>query len=220
MKLYYDHPAENWHESLPLGNGRIGAMVYGGTKKEILALNEDTLWSGYPEKTQKKLPEGYLEKVRELTEKREYQKAMEYLEECFSSSEDVQMYVPFGNVYMEMLDGTEEISDYHRELCLDTAEVRITYKNQRLCQGKLLHGWDSEDKRAVSGQSSIYRRRRWLGKSCSRIPGRAGKAGNVLRRLGKDRHRRKSKRSSQCSYCGKCRGSNALLWDPFQLCRL
>ena len=37
MKLYYDHPAENWHESLPLGNGRIGAMVYGGTKKEILA---------------------------------------------------------------------------------------------------------------------------------------------------------------------------------------
>ena len=132
MKLYYDHPAENWHESLPLGNGRIGAMVYGGTKKEILALNEDTLWSGYPEKTQKKLPEGYLEKVRELTEKREYQKAMEYLEECFSSSEDVQMYVPFGNVYMEMLDGTEEISDYHRELCLDTAEVRITYKNQGL----------------------------------------------------------------------------------------
>ena len=162
---------------------------------------------------------------------------------------------PFGNVYMEMLDGTEEISDYHRELCLDTAEVRITYKNQgalvekscivsqpaqvlvykirsekafftevvcgrRLCQGKLLHGWDSEDKRAVSGQSSIYRRRRWLGKSCSRIPGRAGKAGNVLRRLGKDRHRRKSKRSRQCSYCGKCRGSNALLWDPFQLCRL
>lgn len=69
MKLYYDHPAENWHESLPLGNGRIGAMVYGGTKKEILALNEDTLWSGYPEKTQKKLPEGYLEKVRELTGK-------------------------------------------------------------------------------------------------------------------------------------------------------
>ena len=38
MKLYYDHPAENWHESLPLGNGRIGAMVYGGTKKEILAM--------------------------------------------------------------------------------------------------------------------------------------------------------------------------------------
>lgn len=60
MKLYYDQPARNWHESLPLGNGRLGATVYGGTKKETLALNEDTLWSGYPEKTQKELPEGYL----------------------------------------------------------------------------------------------------------------------------------------------------------------
>ena len=56
MKLYYDQPARNWHESLPLGNGRLGATVYGGTRKETLALNEDTLWSGYPEKTQKDLP--------------------------------------------------------------------------------------------------------------------------------------------------------------------
>lgn len=226
MKLYYDHPAENWHESLPLGNGRIGAMVYGGTKKEILALNEDTLWSGYPEKTQKKLPEGYLEKVRELTEKREYQKAMEYLEECFSSSEDVQMYVPFGNVYMEMLDGTEEISDYHRELCLDTAEVRITYKNQgalveKSCivsQPAQVLVYKIRSEKAFS--LKLYVEGGYARESCSRIPGRAGKAGNVLRRLGKDRHRRKSKRSRQCSYCGKCRGSNALLWDPFQLCRL
>lgn len=43
MKLYYDQPARNWHESLPMGNGRLGATVYGGTKKETLALNEDTL---------------------------------------------------------------------------------------------------------------------------------------------------------------------------------
>ena len=38
MKLYYDQPARNWHESLPMGNGRLGATVYGGTKKETLAL--------------------------------------------------------------------------------------------------------------------------------------------------------------------------------------
>ena len=112
MKLYYDQPARNWHESLPMGNGRLGATVYGGTKKETLALNEDTLWSGYPEKTQKELPEGYLTKVRELTEKREYQKALDYLQDCFKTSEDVQMYIPFGNLCMEML-GEEEISDYH-----------------------------------------------------------------------------------------------------------
>lgn len=129
MKLYYEQPAKNWHESLPLGNGRLGAMVYGGTKKEILALNEDTLWSGYPEKTQKKLPKDYIKKVQTLTEQRKYKEAMEYLEECFKTSEDVQMYLPFGNLCMEMLDQEEKISDYHRELCLDTAEVTITYKN-------------------------------------------------------------------------------------------
>ena len=44
MKLYYDHPAENWHESLPLGNGRIGAMVYGGTKGNVMdAIRENGL---------------------------------------------------------------------------------------------------------------------------------------------------------------------------------
>lgn len=129
MKLYYEQPAKNWHESLPLGNGRLGATVYGGTKRETLALNEDTLWSGYPEKTQKILPEGYLKKAQELTKKREYQKALEYVEDCLKTSEDVQMYIPFGNLILEMLDEKEEISDYHRELCLDTAEVTTSYKN-------------------------------------------------------------------------------------------
>ena len=145
MKLYYDQPARNWHESLPLGNGRLGATVYGGTKKETLALNEDTLWSGYPEKTQKELPEGYLVKVRELTEKREYQKALEYLENCFKTSEDVQMYIPFGNLCMEMLE-EEEISDYGRELCLDTAEVTVSYKN---------HGAQVERKCLISHPAQV-----------------------------------------------------------------
>ena len=145
MKLYYDQPARNWHESLPLGNGRLGATVYGGTKKETLALNEDTLWSGYPEKTQKELPEGYLAKVRELTEKREYQKALEYLEDCLKTSEDVQMYIPFGNLCMEMLE-EEEISDYGRELCLDTAEVTVSYKN---------HGAQIERKCLISHPAQV-----------------------------------------------------------------
>lgn len=146
MKLYYEQPAKNWHESLPLGNGRLGAMVYGGTKKEILALNEDTLWSGYPEKTQKKLPKDYIKKVQTLTEQRKYKEAMEYLEECFKTSEDVQMYLPFGNLCMEMLDQEEKISDYHRELCLDTAEVTITYKN---------HGSEVEKRCLISQPAQV-----------------------------------------------------------------
>lgn len=132
MKLYYDHPAKNWHESLPLGNGRLGACIYGGTKKEIVALNEDTLWSGYPKKTQKKLPKGYIEKVRNFIKNREYDKATKYVEECYQTSEDVQMYLPFGNLCMEMIS-EENISEYHRELCLDTAEVLLQ------SHGKTIH---------------------------------------------------------------------------------
>lgn len=48
-QLWYRCPARAWEEALPIGNGRIGAMVFGGAEKERLALNEDTLWSGLPE---------------------------------------------------------------------------------------------------------------------------------------------------------------------------
>lgn len=48
LRLWYDQPAENWNEALPIGNGRLGAMVFGGVEAERLQLNEDTLWSGFP----------------------------------------------------------------------------------------------------------------------------------------------------------------------------
>lgn len=46
MKLWYDKPADEWMKSLPLGNGRLGAMVYGGVETETIGLNESTMWSG------------------------------------------------------------------------------------------------------------------------------------------------------------------------------
>ena len=48
--LWYNHPAKEWVEALPLGNGSLGAMVFGGTDKETIGLNLDTLWSGYSHK--------------------------------------------------------------------------------------------------------------------------------------------------------------------------
>lgn len=128
MKMIFEAPAAEWHESLILGNGRLGAAVYGGTKTEQIALNEDTLWSGYPKKTQKDMPEGYLEKIRELTGKKQYIQAMELTESVLSESEDTQMYVPFGDLFLQ-IQGEEDITEYRRELDLDTAEVRISYKN-------------------------------------------------------------------------------------------
>lgn len=48
LRLWYDRPAESWEEALPIGNGRLGAMVWGGIEKELIQLNEETLWSGRP----------------------------------------------------------------------------------------------------------------------------------------------------------------------------
>ena len=49
MELWYKEPASYWEEALPLGNGRLGAMVWSGTAQEKISLNEDSLWSGYPQ---------------------------------------------------------------------------------------------------------------------------------------------------------------------------
>ena len=48
LKLWYSQPAKNWSEALPIGNSRLGAMVYGGTEREELQLNEETFWAGSP----------------------------------------------------------------------------------------------------------------------------------------------------------------------------
>lgn len=128
MKLVFDRPAQGWHESLILGNGRIGAAVYGGTKTEQIALNEDTLWSGYPKETCKAVPEGYLQRIRELTRARRYPQAMELAERALGESEDTQMYVPFGNLFLEF-QGEGEVTEYHRELDLETAEMTVRYKS-------------------------------------------------------------------------------------------
>ena len=48
LKLWYSQPAQNWSEALPIGNSRLGAMVYGGTEREELQLNEETFWAGSP----------------------------------------------------------------------------------------------------------------------------------------------------------------------------
>ena len=64
--LHYTAPAKQWNEALPLGNGRIGAMIYGGTEKEILCMNEDTVWSGYPKTPVKEGAKEAYEKAQKL----------------------------------------------------------------------------------------------------------------------------------------------------------
>src|SRR5690606_40741272 len=66
LKLWYDEPAEKWVEALPLGNGRLGAMVYGDPKEEVIQLNENTVWAGQPNRNDNPEAKEYLAKVRQL----------------------------------------------------------------------------------------------------------------------------------------------------------
>jgi alpha-L-fucosidase 2 len=68
LKLWYKQPATEWSEALPIGNGRLGAMVYGGVDKERLQLNEETLWSGGPHSYDNPDAFQHLAEVRELLE--------------------------------------------------------------------------------------------------------------------------------------------------------
>jgi alpha-L-fucosidase 2 len=75
LSLWYTQPATEWTEALPIGNGRLGAMVYGGIEREHLQLNEDTLWSGGPHCYDNPDAYGHLATVRELLARGEYAEA-------------------------------------------------------------------------------------------------------------------------------------------------
>lgn len=125
IKLWYHRPAEKWTEALPLGNGRIGAMVYGGGTKEKICFNEDTLWSGYPHDKNDPERYPYFQKARELALQQRYQEAQELLEKHFLGRY-TESYAPMGDLCLEMEHG--EISGYRRELNLETGVHKVRYQ--------------------------------------------------------------------------------------------
>ena len=102
------------------------STVFGGIETEKLALNEDTLWSGYPFQDHTGVEEGYLEEIRSLAKAGEYRKATQKAEKAFGQAQDTQMYVPFGNLIIEFLN-QGPVSEYRRWLDLDTAEASVSY---------------------------------------------------------------------------------------------
>jgi alpha-L-fucosidase 2 len=124
--LHYDKPARHWEEALPLGNGRIGAMVYGGVALERIELNEDTLWTGGPSDMKSyDIPEN-IEAVRELLRQKKYTEACRRTSEMMARH-DVQAYQLAGNLYVDF--GTDDTcSDYRRSLDLKTAISTTTYR--------------------------------------------------------------------------------------------
>ena len=120
MELWYKEPAACWEEALPLGNGRLGAMVWSGVGQEKLSLNEDTLWSGYPRSHDVPGAAEHYVQARKLAMEKKYVEAQELIERELLSKY-TQSYLPAGELILDMEHPEGEVRDYRRWLDLDRA---------------------------------------------------------------------------------------------------
>ena len=125
MVLRYDAPADFFEESLPIGNGKIGALVYGGTDDNIIYLNDITLWTGKPVDRQlDKDAHQWIPKIREALFEEDFAKADSL--QLHVQGPNSQFFQPLGTLHIKDL-GLGAVSDYHRSLSLDSSIVKDSY---------------------------------------------------------------------------------------------
>jgi alpha-L-fucosidase 2 len=127
LKLWYLKPAQEWTEALPVGNGRLGAMVFGGVKTERLQLNEDTLWAGQPIERDRKRAYEHLAEARRLIFEGKYSLGQGLVQREFMSPRLIRSYQTLGDLTLEF-DCDASVTNYRRELDLDSAIASTTYK--------------------------------------------------------------------------------------------
>lgn len=127
MLLWYDSPAFVWEEALPLGNGRLGAMVFGGVEEDVVMLNEDTLWSGFPRDGVNYEARRHLKRARELVAAGNYAQAEQEVGSKLLGL-NVESYQPVGNVVLTRLGAGGDTVRYRRELNLEDATASTYYE--------------------------------------------------------------------------------------------
>ncbi|HEC43925.1 MAG TPA: glycoside hydrolase family 95 protein [Bacteroides sp.] len=128
LKLWYDQPGEVWTDAVPVGNGRLGAMVYGGTDKEMIQFNEETLWTGQPHDYSNPGASQYLQPMRDLLFEGKQTEAHELGNKHFMSRPIGQFcYQPMGDLHLSF-PGHEQVKNYRRELDLQNAVARVSYE--------------------------------------------------------------------------------------------
>jgi alpha-L-fucosidase 2 len=125
MNLWYEQAAEQWTEALPLGNGRLGVMVFGKTEQEIIPVNEDTLWSGYPREKGPKNKAGVSRTMRDLAMRGGFAGTEELFEKEISSPWS-QSYLPLGDLLIGF--DHRNVKNYTRSLDLDRAVLTVRYE--------------------------------------------------------------------------------------------
>ncbi|MFC3745309.1 glycoside hydrolase N-terminal domain-containing protein [Paenibacillus sp. GCM10012306] len=128
QRLWFTSPADRWENAIPVGNGRLGAMIYGDPLEERIALNEDSLWYGGPRNRNNPDAKANLEEIRGLLLRGEVEKAQELAVLALSGVPESQRhYVPLGELALAFEHG-REITDYSRQLNLDHGIASVRYE--------------------------------------------------------------------------------------------
>ena len=129
MKIWFNQPADTWNDALPIGNGRLGAMIFGGIEKERIELNEESVWTG--EKRWDANPDALksLPLVRKLLFEGKYKEAEELAQKgilAYKPQNPAATYQALGDLYLDFgsLGG---VTNYHRELDIEDAIAKVTY---------------------------------------------------------------------------------------------
>ena len=124
----FNTPASNWNEAFPIGNGRLGAMIFGNVCTEYLQLNEDSVWYGGPRNRINPSAYEHLQEIRDAINAGDIKKAQDLCSLALSGIPDCQRhYEALGNLYIHF-SGDNEYSEYSRELDLNSGTVKVKYK--------------------------------------------------------------------------------------------
>lgn len=127
LKLWYQQPAKTWVEALPVGNSSMGAMVYGGTSREELQLNEETLWGGGPYRNDNPKALESLAEVRNLIFSGKTMDAQNLIDQMFYTGRNGMPYQTIGSLIIEA-PGHEKAKNYYRDLDLERAVATTRYQ--------------------------------------------------------------------------------------------
>ena len=129
LKLWYTKPAQKWTEALPIGNGRLGAMIFGGVENDRIQFNEETLWNGAPNDYAHKGAYQYLGQIRQLLFDGKQKDAEDLaMKEFMSVPLTQKTYQAFGDLNLHFAN-KETFTDYYRDLDLKNAVCRVSYKS-------------------------------------------------------------------------------------------
>jgi alpha-L-fucosidase 2 len=132
LRLWYDKPAASWNEAMPIGNGRLAAMVWGNPAHELLQINEESVWAGGPNNNVKPDAYPFIQQARQLLDHGKYIEAQQLADSCLQPYGNSGMaFQPVGDLHITF-PGHETVEFYERDLDLRRAVTSVSYQVGRV----------------------------------------------------------------------------------------